>query len=106
MRIVRETAARLRIALYSHDTMGLGHSRRNLLIARTLSSPPTNASVLMITGIRQAGAYAAPAAVDFLTLPAYYKDRCGEYQARSLALSAEALAQLRGETIRAALANF
>src|SRR5262245_48905567 len=28
---------RCRIALYSHDTMGLGHMRRNLLIAQTLA---------------------------------------------------------------------
>ena len=106
MRIVRDTAERPRIALYSHDTMGLGHSRRNLLIARTLTAPPTNASVLMISGIRQAGAFAAPPGVDFLTLPAYHKDRTGTYQARSLALSAAALAKLRGEIIRAALENF
>lgn len=106
MRIIRDTGSRLRVALYSHDTMGLGHIRRNLLIARTLTQAPTNASVLMITGIRQAGAFAAPPTVDFLTLPAYYKDRGGEYQSRSLALSAGALAQLRSETIRAALTTF
>ena len=106
MHIVRGTVDRLRIALYSHDTMGLGHTRRNLLIARTLAAPPTNASVLMITGIREAGAFAAPTAVDFLTLPAFSKDCGGEYRSRSLALSAAALAQLRGETIKAALANF
>ena len=106
MRIVRETTNRPRIALYSHDTMGLGHSRRNLLIARTLAAAPTDASVLMISGIRQAGAFAAPPGVDFLTLPAYFKDRRGEYQARSLALSSVELAQLRGEIIRVALENF
>ena len=106
MNIVRDTASKLRIALYSHDTMGLGHSRRNLLIARTLTAPPTNASVLMITGVRQAGAFAAPAAVDFLTLPAYYKNRTGEYRAQLLALSVDALAKLRGATICAALTNF
>lgn len=106
MRIVRDSATKLRIALYSHDTMGLGHIRRNLLIAQALTAPPTDASVLMITGIRQAGAFAAPPGVDFLTLPAYYKDSGGAYQSRSLALSAAALAQLRSETIRAALTNF
>lgn len=106
MHIVRDTGSKLRIALYSHDTMGLGHTRRNLLIARTLAAPPINASVLMITGVRQAGAFAAPSATDFLTLPAFCKDRKGNYQSRSLALSATELAKLRGETIRAALANF
>lgn len=106
MRIVRDTATRLRVALYSHDTMGLGHIRRNLLIARALTAEPMNASVLMITGIRQAAAFAAPPTVDFLTLPAYHKDRGGEYRSRSLALSAAALAKLRAEAIRATLANF
>ena len=98
MHIVRDTGSKLRIALYSHDTMGLGHTRRNLLIARTLAAPPINASVLMITGVRQAGAFAAPPADDFLTLPAFCKDRKGNYQSRSLALSATELAKLRGET--------
>ena len=39
-----------RVALYSHDTMGLGHLRRNLLIARTLTGCPWPVAILMVAG--------------------------------------------------------
>src|SRR5687768_8595786 len=45
-----------RIALYSHETMGLGHLRRNLLIAETLSRAPSQPTILLITGAREASA--------------------------------------------------
>ena len=32
-----EKQPRLRVILYSHDTMGVGHMRRNLLIAQQIS---------------------------------------------------------------------
>jgi len=53
-----------RVALYSHDTMGLGHLRRNLLIARTLADSPWPMSILMIAGAREASAFALPPGVD------------------------------------------
>ena len=34
--------------MYSHDTMGVGHMRRNLLIAQTLRRALPGANVLMI----------------------------------------------------------
>lgn len=95
-----------RICLYSHDTMGLGHTRRNLLIARALAAPPLSATVLMITGIRQSGAFAAPDGVDFLTLPAYAKNQDGSYQSRSLGIDGTALSALRGEVIKAGIEGF
>ena len=51
--------ARLRIALYSHDTQGLGHIRRNLLIARALGEPVRNPVVLLLSGIHETAATGA-----------------------------------------------
>ncbi len=65
---------KLRVALYSHDTMGLGHMRRNLLIAQTLMNCPSPPVILMIAGAREAGALPLPAGVDCLTLPSLGKD--------------------------------
>jgi len=48
-----------RIALYSHDTMGLGHIRRTSLLARALRRPPLNAHVLLLSGIRESLASSA-----------------------------------------------
>lgn len=66
-------AQRLRIALYSHDTQGLGHIRRNLAIAASLASGDPTPEILLITGAPAAGVLPAPPGADFLTLPAFGK---------------------------------
>jgi predicted glycosyltransferase len=96
----------MRIALYSHDTMGLGHMRRNLSIARTLSASSLKPDVLMIAGANIATGFAMPAGVDCLTLPGLYKDIHGNYQCRSLGLDLSELTRLRSKTIRSALSAY
>jgi predicted glycosyltransferase len=95
-----------RVALYSHDTVGLGHVRRNQLIARALAAPPLNASVLLITGVREGGGFAVPDGIDSLILPAYRKGLDGSYSARSLDMTADQLTRLRADLIDTALARF
>lgn len=95
-----------RIALYSHDTMGLGHMRRNLLIAQALSRPPLKATVLMIAGARRAAAFALPPSVDCLCLPALHKGADGQYSSRRLNMSLNKLINLRANTIKVALEAF
>jgi predicted glycosyltransferase len=102
---MRSTRGRPRIALYSHDTVGLGHLRRNLLIAQTLSGPPVDASVLVIAGATEANLFPRPRGVDHLTLPAISKEYSG-YESRSLDVSLHELVRLRSQTIRAALESF
>ncbi|QQE67068.1 hypothetical protein GFS31_37750 [Leptolyngbya sp. BL0902] len=96
----------LRIALYSHDTMGLGHKRRNLLIAQALRQALPHSSVLLISGMAEASDGNLPDGIDYLTLPAWQKTAEGEYQSRRLGLSVEDLRLLRAKTIRAALKAF
>lgn len=95
-----------RIVLYSHDTMGLGHMRRNLLIAQALSRAPLHATVLMIAGTRRATAFALPPSVDTLCLPALHKGADGQYSSRRLNMSLPNLIALRASTIRVALEAF
>ncbi|MEZ4634383.1 MAG: glycosyltransferase [Caldilineaceae bacterium] len=97
---------RLRIALYSHDTQGLGHIRRNMLIASSFAQAHVPADILLVTSAGVATAFDAPAGVDFLVLPAIAKDGDGHYGARSLAMPLESLIKLRSQTIRAALTAF
>jgi predicted glycosyltransferase len=99
----RKQERKLRVALYSHDTMGLGHMRRNLAIARSISSSSLQANVLIVAGANIATGFAMPEGVDCLTLPALYKNADGEYQSRSLVLSLPELIDLRAKTISAAL---
>lgn len=95
-----------RIVLYSHDTMGLGHMRRNLLIARTLVESDPNASVMLISGTAETTVFKKPPRVDYLTLPALHKEQKGDYRARSLGLTLPEIAALRGPTICAAVSAF
>ena len=96
----------VRIALYSHDTMGLGHARRNGLIASALAAAPLGAEVLMLTGAREAGTFPLPSGVDCVTLPAYRKGLDGTYTARSLMRATTSLTELRSQLIEAALDAF
>src|SRR5262249_22678984 len=97
---------KLRVALYSHDTMGLGHMRRNLLIAQTLIGSPSPPVILMIAGAKEAGALPLPPGVDCLTLPSLGKDGEGRTCCRCLDLNLPALLALRSKTIAAALDAF
>jgi predicted glycosyltransferase len=95
-----------RIALYSHDTMGIGHMRRNLLIAQTLAHAPVPMAILLIAGAHELNAFGVPPGVDCLTLPSLRKGLDGHYKARRLDLSLDELIALRSRTIAAALAAF
>jgi predicted glycosyltransferase len=94
---------RARIALYSHDTMGLGHMRRNLLLAQTLCASSLNAVVLMVAGAREAAAFPMPAFVDCLTLPSLSKNGDGHYGCRHMPIHLQELVALRAGAIQASL---
>ncbi|HEX9990138.1 MAG TPA: glycosyltransferase [Chloroflexia bacterium] len=102
----RELSRKPRIALYSHDAMGLGHMRRNLLIAQTLAGPPLDSVVLMLAGAGEAGTFGMPPGVDCVTLPALRKDGNGSYRSRSLDLPFDELINMRAHIIRTALQAF
>ena len=95
-----------RIVLYSHDTLGFGHLRRNLLLAGALRHCAPAPEILMIGGMREAGAFELPQGVDCVTLPAYAKGSDGEYRPRDLGQDLAALTALRARTIRATVEAF
>lgn len=95
-----------RIILYSHDTMGLGHKRRNLLIAQTLGISAIDADILMISGMGDGNQFQIPPGIDYLTLPALYKSTDGQYQARRLDLSLKEIINLRSQIIHTTVQNF
>jgi predicted glycosyltransferase len=96
----------IRVVLYSHDTMGLGHVRRNLLIAQGIIDSGWQANVLLISGIHTTNALKMPAGVDCLTLPALYKQADGQYRSRGLNVSLKELISLRAATIKATLTAY
>jgi predicted glycosyltransferase len=86
--------------------MGIGHMRRNLLIAGALARGPSPAVILLIAGARQINAYGVPPGVDCLSLPALRKEANGCYQSRHLDLPLSELVALRAHSISAALEAF
>ncbi len=97
---------KIKIALYSHDTMGLGHKRRNTLIAKTLADSYLPTDILTITGIQEASDFPKRSGLDCLSLPALYKTAEGLYQSRYLNISLQKIIKLRGRIIKAALKAF
>jgi predicted glycosyltransferase len=94
-----------RIALYSHDALGLGHLRRNLAIAGALAKRETGHATLLVTGAREAGVFPMPPGTDCLALPALTKAG-GGYRARSIGMRLDELVELRSAAIASALVAF
>jgi predicted glycosyltransferase len=86
--------------------MGLGHMRRNLLIAETLAGASLEATVLLVCGAVQACALFLRPGIDCVTLPALRKQRNGVYDSRQLDLALTEVVALRARTIRAAVNAF
>jgi len=99
-------SARWRIALYSHDTMGLGHVRRNLLLAQALSHCVPPSDILMIVGRREGNGFLLPPNVDCITLPGLHKNTEGSYSAAHWGLGLKELIALRAQTMLASIKAF
>ncbi|PWC14528.1 glycosyltransferase family protein [Brenneria corticis] len=95
-----------RLAFYSHDTMGLGHIRRNMLLAEFILTRFPAAEILLITGVREAGKFPLPIGIDTVTLPTYLKTPQGDYLPRSLGKDIRRLVMLRSRIIYSALEAF
>jgi predicted glycosyltransferase len=97
---------RRRIALYSHDTMGLGHIRRNILIAAALVADHPQTDVLLLTGAPEAAGLPLPPSTDVVTLPTLRKHADGHYSPRQMSCSLDELLRTRSSMIEAALTTF
>lgn len=95
----------LTVAMYSHDSVGLGHTRRNRAIAFALAAAfPGQTNGILIAGNRQATAFDLPEGWDWLVLPGFSRTEAG-YGARHVGMSTAELAQLRSNTIAASLVS-
>lgn len=99
----------LTIALFSHDSVGLGHARRNRTLAFALAeSLPrlTGRRVrgMLIAGHPDASGDSLPEGWDWMILPGMTRTPEG-YGARSLDVSHRRIARMRARTVRAVLAE-
>lgn len=95
-----------RVALYSHDTQGLGHVRRNIALAAALVAAHPDTDVLLLTGAPEATTLPLPRRTDVITLPTLRKDKAGGYAARTLGASLPELLALRSRMLSATLIAF
>jgi predicted glycosyltransferase len=101
---------KLRVALYSHDSLGLGHVRRNLALAHALTNQLPGLTGRQITGVLISGsalapAFHVPAGWDWVILPGIEKGPDG-YHPRNLAVPMQDLVSLRAALLEAVLGGF
>ncbi|MGC2939212.1 glycosyltransferase family protein [Brevibacterium sp. FAM 24638] len=98
---------RLRIALFSHDSLGLGHIRRNRALAFALARDlpaltGREVSGLLIASSPEAARFDLPTGWDWVILPGV-TPAAGGYAPRALASSMQGLRALRAAAISAIL---
>ena len=106
----QQDSGELRIVLYSHDSQGLGHTRRNLAIAHALAArlpalTGRKVSGLLVTGEGTATSYRRPEGWDWMVIPGISK-REGSYAPRHLDVRMSRLISLRSAVIEGALTAF
>ena len=75
-----------RYLLSSHDGFGLGHTRRNSLIAGAILDADAGAIVTLITGLDQLPAWLAHPRLRTIRVPAIVKDDAGRYGGARMSL--------------------
>lgn len=100
----------LRIVLYSHDSLGLGHVRRNLALAHALSNQlpyltGRDVTGILISGTALAPGFDVPAGWDWVILPGVEKSPAG-YQPRNLTVPMQDLVSLRAGLLDSVLGSF
>src|ERR1041385_5897187 len=97
---VEEREKQPRFLFYSHDALGLGHTRRNLAIADALCRASPGVAVLLATGLSEAYQLGLPPGMAILKLPGLCKLENGSYAARHLAIPAAEILELRSELLK------
>lgn len=88
-----------RAMFYSHDTVGLGHLRRTLLLCEALGSQFHRLSTLIVTGSAMAHGFRISPRLDYIKLPCVTKVANEQYRARSLQIDSEEIRSLREQLI-------
>lgn len=95
-----------RFMFYSHDGYGLGHFRRNLVIAQAIAVLEPSASVLLACSAEGVDTFALGSGVDVLRLPGLRKIENGRYVSRRLHLDDADVISLRSAVLASAVADF
>lgn len=95
----------LSVLLYSHDSQGLGHVRRNLALAHHIAAGAGGLRGLVVSGLAPSPLFTLPTGFDWLALPGVEK-RNGVYVPRRLPGTLSETVALRSAVLGAALEGF
>ena len=96
----------VRVMMYSHDGFGLGHLRRNSVIATQFTREVPGSSVLMVIGCPSGSFFKTPPGVDSIKVPSIVKVDTGAWCPRTLRISPDTTRALRAATIQRAAELF
>ncbi|HEY6169747.1 MAG TPA: glycosyltransferase [Verrucomicrobiae bacterium] len=96
----------MRFLFYSHDGLGLGHTRRHVAIASALVGRSNEANLLIATGADDINRLGPPPSVEVLKLPSLRKMANEQYGSRRLRLPAEEIRHLRSALLLATVEAF
>ena len=102
----RLSARGQRALFYSHDSLGLGHLKRTLLISEGLNRHFPGLSCLIVTGSAMAHSFRVAPNLDYVKLPSVVKVAREEYASRALDLSFDETRKLRQEILYEATVNY
>jgi len=106
---VADDAADMRapsVLMYSHDTIGLGHMRRNSAIAAQIVTSMPSASVLMMVGCPTGVVFDLQPGVDFIKLPSLAKVGANKWRPSSLRVSSAVTRTLRAGILQRSVEAF
>jgi predicted glycosyltransferase len=96
----------MRFLFYSHDGLGLGHTRRHLAVAVALSQLAPEASVLLASGADDVNRLGLPQHIEVLKLPGLRKVANDQYTSRRLRISTSEIRSLRAALLLTTVETF
>ena len=93
----------MRFLFYSHDGLGLGHTRRHVAVAAALSELAPEASILLASGADDVNRLGLPAHIEVLKLPGLRKVANEEYSSRRLRIPTTEIRALRSALLLTAV---
>src|SRR5260221_11635612 len=96
----------MRFLFYSHDGLGLGHTRRHVAVAAALSELAPEASILLASGADDVNRLGLPAHIEVLKLRGLRKVANEQYSSRRLRIPTAEIRALRSALLLTAVKSF
>ena len=95
-----------RVSIYSQDSLGLGHLRRNIVIGAALLEATRDNPVLLLADSPVAPFFPVPERMDHVKLPSIRKVTAGHWEATRLPIGEREMIRFRRNLLCDALLNF